>query len=88
MSKLELEKSVLFDFFIRLPMPNKYPYAEYLVPVPTQPVLTKKPDLVLFESPRIETLKFTNMRFIEIGFAWTFKKKEHLYVWVLKSKDG
>lgn len=85
MSKLEIEKSLLADYFGKLPEPNKYPYVEYLVPIQTEPILAKRVEFVPLESPRIETMRFTKMRFVEIGFAWTIKSFffDHTYVYVL-----
>ena len=82
MSKLEIEKSLLADYFRKLPNPNKYPYAEYLVPIQTEPILAKRVEFVPLESPKIETLRFTKMRFVEIGFVWTIKSFffDHTYV--------
>ena len=81
MSKLEIEKAFLVDYFGKLPEPNKYPYAEYLVPIPPKPILAKRVDFTPLSSPKIETLRFVKMQF-DFGFAWTFKSFffNHTYV--------
>ena len=83
MSKLEIEKLVLADYFGKLPEPNRYPYAEYLVAIPPEPILAERVDFTPLSSPKIETLRFIKMQF-DFGFAWTIKSFffDHTYVYV------
>jgi hypothetical protein len=84
MSKSEIEKSFLSDYFSKLPEPNKYPYADYLVPANQEPILGKRVEFTPTASVKFETLRFTKVRFADIGFLWTIKSFffDHTYVYV------